>query len=130
MIPAQVYYLHQVYNFAILKYDPALLGDTIVKDIVISDQRIMQNDSVYLVCMSKSYQPMVRKTIVSNIRQFFISEPTPPSYRSMNVEGIEVTNMLILARKSYPKRRSNRKQIGRDSGTVSGIYKTQCKAAV
>jgi hypothetical protein len=44
--------------------------------------------------MSKSYQPMVRKTVVTNIRQFFVSEPIPPSYRSMNVEGIELENPI------------------------------------
>jgi hypothetical protein len=37
---------------------------------------------------------MVRKTVVTNIRQFFVSEPIPPSYRSMNVEGIELENPI------------------------------------
>lgn len=102
IIPATVTYLHQIYNFAILKYDPTLLADTVVKDAAISDVRVKQNDSgiailiypVFLVCMSKSYQPLVRKTVVTNIRQFFVSEPIPPSYRSMNIEGIELENPI------------------------------------
>jgi pro-apoptotic serine protease NMA111 len=45
IIPAQVLYLHQVYNFAIVQYDPKLLGDSVVKDAVISDVPVRQNDS-------------------------------------------------------------------------------------
>lgn len=45
IISAQVLYLHQVYNYAIVKYDPKLLGDTFVKDAVISDIPVKQNDS-------------------------------------------------------------------------------------
>lgn len=44
--------------------------------------------------MSKSYQPMVRKTVITNIRQFFVHEPIPPSYRATNVEGIELENPI------------------------------------
>ena len=92
IIPGKIVCLHQVYNIAFVKYDPSLLGTTVVKDAVLSPKPINQNDSVYLVCMSKSYQPIVRKTVVTNIRQFFVAEPIPPSYRSMNIEGIELEN--------------------------------------
>nr|KAJ3422407.1 serine protease [Polyrhizophydium stewartii] len=90
IIPARAIFIHQIFNFGIVKYDPSLLGDTFVKSIDISQKDLSQGDSVYLVCLSKSYQPLVRKTVVTNIRQFFVNEATPPSYRAFNVEGIEV----------------------------------------
>jgi hypothetical protein len=49
IIPAQVLYLHQVYNYAIVKYDPKLLGDTDVKDAIISNATVRQNDSGILI---------------------------------------------------------------------------------
>ncbi|KAL2914404.1 hypothetical protein HK105_205971 [Polyrhizophydium stewartii] len=102
IIPARAIFIHQIFNFGIVKYDPSLLGDTFVKSIDISQKDLSQGDSgipgivpvVYLVCLSKSYQPLVRKTVVTNIRQFFVNEATPPSYRAFNVEGIELENPL------------------------------------
>ncbi|KAJ3217487.1 serine protease [Dinochytrium kinnereticum] len=93
-VPARILYIHQIYNFAILEYDPALLGETPVAAADLSDRALLQGDPVYLVCLSKSYQPLVRKTIVTNVRQFYVSEPIPPSYRAMNVEGIELENPI------------------------------------
>ncbi|KAI8904353.1 hypothetical protein EDD86DRAFT_194776 [Gorgonomyces haynaldii] len=94
IIPGTVLYLHQTFNLCVVKYDPKLLGDTVVNDCILSKTRLKQNDETILVCMSKSYQPIVRKTVVTNIRQFYVAEPIPPTYRSMNVEGIELENPI------------------------------------
>ncbi|KAI8622830.1 hypothetical protein BC830DRAFT_1162701 [Chytriomyces sp. MP71] len=94
IIPGKILFIHQVYNFVLLKYDVELLGDTFVKSAVISTKNLSQGDSVHMVCLSKAYQALVRKTVVTNIRQFFVSEPMPPSFRAINVEGIELENPL------------------------------------
>ncbi|KAJ8325914.1 hypothetical protein O5D80_005558 [Batrachochytrium dendrobatidis] len=92
IIPGKIIYLHQIFNFGIVSYDTSLLGDTFVRSVTISPKELSQADSVHLVCLSKSYQPIVRKTVVTNIRQFFVNEGVPPTYRAMNVEGIELEN--------------------------------------
>ncbi|KAI8836500.1 hypothetical protein BJ741DRAFT_605727 [Chytriomyces cf. hyalinus JEL632] len=94
IIPGKILFIHQVYNFVLLKYDVELLGDTFVKSATISPKDLSQGDSVHMVCLSKAYQALVRKTVVTNIRQFFVSEPMPPCFRSINVEGIELENPL------------------------------------
>ncbi|KAJ3289473.1 serine protease [Borealophlyctis nickersoniae] len=94
IIPGQLVYLHQLYNFAVVRYDVSLLGETFVQSAPISDKPLNQGDSVYLVCLTKAYQPIVRRTVVTNVRQFFVNEPIPPSYRAMNVEGIELENPI------------------------------------
>jgi hypothetical protein len=86
--------MHQIFNFAILEYDPSLLGTTVVKTPIISEQKVAQGDETYLVCLTKTYEPLVRKTIVTNIRHFFVAEPLPPTYRPMNMEGIEIENPI------------------------------------
>ncbi|KAJ3103726.1 serine protease [Phlyctochytrium planicorne] len=93
-VPARILYIHQIYNFAIVEYNPELLGKTPVASATLSDRELLQGDSVYLICLTKSYQPLVRKTIVTNVRQFYVAEPIPPSYRAMNVEGIELENPI------------------------------------
>ncbi|KAI9096060.1 trypsin-like cysteine/serine peptidase domain-containing protein [Phlyctochytrium arcticum] len=92
IIPGKLVYLHQIYNFGVVQYDTSLLGETFVQEAVISDKTLNQGDSVYLVALTKSYQPVVRKTVVTNVRQFFVNEPIPPAYRAANVEGIELEN--------------------------------------
>lgn len=92
IIPGNLIYLHQLYNFAILQYDVALLGQTFVQEATLSNRPLNQGDSVYLVALTRAYQPIVRKTVVTNIRQFYVNEPIPPAYRAMNVEGIELEN--------------------------------------
>ncbi|KAJ3087228.1 Kinesin-like protein kif19, partial [Quaeritorhiza haematococci] len=94
IIPGKLVYLHQIYNFAVVTYDVRLLGETIVTSAPISSKPLNQGDSVYLVCLTKTYQPIVRKTIVTNIRQFYVNEPLPPAYRATNVEGIELENPI------------------------------------
>lgn len=91
-IAGEIIYIHQIYNYAILKYDPTLLGNTCVKEAVLNASELNQNEEIVLVCMTKSQQPIVRKTVVTNIRQFFVPEPSPPAYRATNVEGVELEN--------------------------------------
>ncbi|KAJ1340528.1 hypothetical protein BSLG_004622 [Batrachochytrium salamandrivorans] len=116
IIPGKVLYLHQVFNFGIVKYDVKLLGDTFVCEAKISPKELSQADSVHLVCLSKSYQPIVRKTIVTNIRQFFVNEGVPPTYRAMNVEGIELENPV-----------SQGGVLTTDDGQVQGFYAAYTK---
>jgi pro-apoptotic serine protease NMA111 len=47
-----------------------------------------------MVCLTKTYEPLVRKTIVTNIRPFFVGESIPPTYRPTNLEGIEIENPI------------------------------------
>ncbi|KAJ3389620.1 serine protease [Entophlyctis sp. JEL0112] len=45
IVPAKIIFIHQVYNFVILKYDVALLGETYVKSAVFSETELAQGDS-------------------------------------------------------------------------------------
>ncbi|KAJ3189095.1 serine protease [Gaertneriomyces sp. JEL0708] len=92
IVPGKLIYLHQTYNYAVLEYDTALLGETFVPEVTLSEKPLEMGDSVHLVALSKAYQPLIRKTIVTNVRQFYVSEPLPPAYRSTNIEGIELEN--------------------------------------
>ena len=92
IIPGELVYMHQIYNFAIIRYDTKLLGATPVTAAPISALRLHQGDTVTMVCLTKTFHPIIRKTAVTNVRQFHVSEPVPPTFRGMNVEGIELEN--------------------------------------
>ncbi|KAI8853479.1 hypothetical protein BC829DRAFT_424639 [Chytridium lagenaria] len=117
-VPARILYIHQLYNFAVVEYNPELLGNTPVASASLSDKELLQGDYVYLVCLTKSYQPLVRKTIVTNVRQFYVSEPIPPSYRAMNVEGIELENPI-----------SQGGVLTDDQGRIQALYAAHTKHA-
>eukprot|EP00842_Homolaphlyctis_polyrhiza_P002799 jgi/Hompol1/351/HPOL_002476-RA len=94
MMPGELLYLHPTFNFGIVKYDVSLLGETLVRSIDISPKELSQGDSVHMVCMNRSSQIMVRKTVVTNVRQIFVNEATVPAYRAMNTEAIELENPM------------------------------------
>ena len=104
IIPGWIVYIHQVYNIAVIRYDTLLLDETKVVTATLSEKDPELGDSIYQVCMSKSFEILGRCTLVSNIRQFHIAEPIVPSYRAINVEGCRFFfffNIFIIAKKTY-----------------------------
>jgi hypothetical protein len=86
-------YLHPIYNYAILTYDKALLGETLIKEIELSDKDLVQGDSVNSVGVH-NYLPAIKKTTVFSIEDVITSKCSPPRWRAMNVEGIKVADHL------------------------------------
>lgn len=95
MVPASIIYVHQIYSFVILKYEPKLLGMTHIEQLEICNEELKLNDSIYLVCQSQSRQPMVRKTYVANIANYSTGDlPYPPQYIPTNVESFALENPI------------------------------------
>ncbi|KAI9009221.1 trypsin-like cysteine/serine peptidase domain-containing protein [Hyaloraphidium curvatum] len=94
LVQGRVVFIHQLYNIAVLAYDTKVLGDTEVAEIEWSDKKLAQGDTVLQVCLTKSFHVVVRSTVVTNVRAFFITETLPPTFRATNQEGIELDNPL------------------------------------
>ncbi|ORX79953.1 trypsin-like serine protease [Basidiobolus meristosporus CBS 931.73] len=91
IIPGRLIYLHPFFNFAILKYDPELLGDTPVKSAeILYDHPLSQGDEVHMVAVSADHNPLVRRTYVTSIGNVSTRECSPPRWRAMNVECIKL----------------------------------------
>jgi pro-apoptotic serine protease NMA111 len=71
VVPAHVVFVHPVHNFAIVQYDPKLIGSTPIKSCTISDKKIAPSDPAWLVGLISSvgrsgHSDLVsRETIVS-----------------------------------------------------------------
>ncbi|PWA03736.1 hypothetical protein BB558_000096 [Smittium angustum] len=95
-IPARVILLHPVYNVSFLKYDPKLVGDTILKDLEYKkeyysgEKKLEPGDSVVLVAFGQDLYPIVRRTRVSTRRLTKIGCCNPPRWRTVNTEGIMI----------------------------------------
>eukprot|EP01137_Pigoraptor_chileana_P033156 Opistho-2@23647 len=93
-VPARPIFLHPVHNFAIVKYDPALVGDTPVQSAVFSETPLAQRDAVYLVGLTRNSQMVSRTSTVFKIEKMNVPPMSPPRFRATNVEVIHLDNTL------------------------------------
>ncbi|KAJ2701094.1 hypothetical protein H4218_001656 [Coemansia sp. IMI 209128] len=96
VLAGRVEFLHPVYNFAIVQYDPQLIGSTPVENIRFhpdyyeGSRRLAQGDDVYLVGVSADQSPVVRRTEVSSRSMVSTRECVPPRFRCTNIEGVKL----------------------------------------
>ncbi|KAJ2486640.1 hypothetical protein EV174_001013 [Coemansia sp. RSA 2320] len=93
-VPARVEFLHPVYNFAVVRYDPRAIGATPVEDVRFHPdfydgaRRLAPADPVVLVGVSADHSPVVRRTAVASRALVSTRECVPPRFRCTNVEGV------------------------------------------
>ncbi|KAM0032402.1 putative PDZ domain, peptidase S1C, peptidase S1, PA clan, PDZ superfamily [Helianthus debilis subsp. tardiflorus] len=94
-IPAEVVFLHPVHNYAIIAYDPSVIGpaaNAVVQAAqLLPEPSLRRGESVYLVGLSRSLQATSRKSVVTNPRAALkINSADSPRYRATNMEVIEL----------------------------------------
>ncbi|KAJ2609327.1 hypothetical protein H4S08_004100 [Coemansia sp. RSA 1365] len=98
VLVGKVDFLHPVYNFAVVKYDPRQIGGTQVEnarfhpDYLNGSQKLEQGDPVYIVAVSGDQSPVVRQTRVASRSMVSTNECLPPRFRCINVEGIKLND--------------------------------------
>ncbi|CAO3614758.1 unnamed protein product [Cunninghamella echinulata] len=94
IIPGKLVLLHPFYNYALITYDPTLIGDTPIKPLVFSDVELNQGDETYFIGINNDHAPMQKKVTVGSIANVGTRECSPPRWRAMNVEGIKIDESL------------------------------------
>ncbi|MFS7973508.1 putative PDZ domain, peptidase S1C, peptidase S1, PA clan, PDZ superfamily [Helianthus anomalus] len=94
-IPAEVVFLHPVHNYAIIAYDPSVIGPAANSVVpaaqLLPEPSLRRGESVYLVGLSRSLQATSRKSVVTNPRAALkINSADSPRYRATNMEVIEL----------------------------------------
>ncbi len=91
-IPAEVLFVHPLHNFAIVKYDPALIGDTEVEQIDFRQKELEAGDEVWLVALKNGQELLVEKTKISAIESLDFPLPKIPTFRESNLDVVSLHN--------------------------------------
>jgi len=87
-IPGEVVYLHPEHNLAVIRYDPALLGDTRVRSAQLREGELEEGDSVFLVGLSSAERVVSRETKVARREPIVLPPTHPPRFQESNLELI------------------------------------------
>lgn len=100
MVPAQVVFVHPVHNFAIVQYDPKLIGSTPIESCKIAGSPVQPSDPVWLVGLMSSvgrsgHSDLVsRETLVSGVKWIGLPMPNPPRYQEHNLEMVSLQDVV------------------------------------
>ena len=89
-VPAEVLYLHPEHNLAVIRYDPALLGETPLRSARLREEELELGERVYVVGLSSVNRIVSRETRLES-REAVVLPPTyPPRFQESNLELLSV----------------------------------------
>ncbi len=91
-VSAKVVFVHPLHNLAIIKYDPALLGDTNVNEIEFRKKDLAAGDDVWLVALKNGQELLVEETKIAAVESLDFSIPKNPTFRESNLDVVSLHN--------------------------------------
>jgi S1-C subfamily serine protease len=91
-LPGEVAYIHPAHNLALVRYDPAAIGDTPVRAAKFLPVDLATDDEVWLVGMTNQQQVISRQTRVSRVETPQLGLSSPPRFRETNIELIGLSD--------------------------------------
>jgi S1-C subfamily serine protease len=85
-VPGEVVYLHPEHNLAVVRYDPALLGDTPVQTAQLDASDLSPGDRVWLVGMTAGQRVVSRETKIARREALSLPSTFPPRFQESNIE--------------------------------------------
>lgn len=89
-IPATPIFLHPHHNYAVLRYDPALVGATQVRDADLHCGRLVPGDPVSVVALKHNQRVFCHATEIAAVEPIELPLPRPPRFRAINLERVAV----------------------------------------
>ena len=90
-VPAQVVYLHPRHNVALLRYDPAALGDVPVRSAeLLPGVDLDAGDNIWQVGLTSNMRVVTQATTISRVDAVSGFIPSPPSFRETNTEAYKL----------------------------------------
>jgi S1-C subfamily serine protease len=90
-VPAQIVFLHPHHNFGVLRYDPALLGETPVRSAELHAAPLAPGDPVGVVALKHNHRVFSHSTEVAAVEPVDLPLPRPPRFRAVNMERVAVS---------------------------------------
>ncbi|MBK9758231.1 MAG: trypsin-like peptidase domain-containing protein [Nannocystis sp.] len=93
-IPAEPVFLHPHHNYAIVRYDPALVGDTPVRSAELHPRPLTPGEPVRVVALKANHRVFCHNTEISAVEPVDLPLPRPPRFRAMNLERVTLATTI------------------------------------
>ena len=91
-VDAEVEYVHPLHNFAVVSYDPALIGDTPVRAAELNRKMPGPGDRLLAVGLKSDHQLAHQESVVSSVDPVMLPLSRTMRFRDSNVEVIDLVN--------------------------------------
>ena len=91
-VTAQVAAIHPVHNLAVLQYDPALLGDTPLREAAFAPGPPDTGEEIFLAGFRPDLEPVIRSYEAGELKLINLAPSNFGGFREANLEILEVEN--------------------------------------
>jgi S1-C subfamily serine protease len=91
-VPGKIEQLHPLHNFAIVSYDPQMIGDTPVTEAEFNSTPLLPGDSVLAVGIKGDHQLVHQQSTVSSVDPLLLPLSRTLRFRDSNIEGIDLVS--------------------------------------
>ena len=91
-VPGRVVYIHPLHNYAVVAYDPQLIGTTPVKSARLAPRELAPGEPVWVVGLGGDSQMHARATEVASIEPLVLPLSRTMRFRDSNLETVQLVN--------------------------------------
>jgi pro-apoptotic serine protease NMA111 len=91
-VPGRVVYIHPLHNYALVAYDPQLIGSTPVKAARLTPREVSAGEPIWVVGIGADSQMHARSTEVASIEPLELPLSRTMRFRDSNLETVQLVN--------------------------------------
>jgi S1-C subfamily serine protease len=91
-VPGRVVYVHPLHNYAVVAYDPRLIGKTPVRAAKLAPRELAPGESLWAVGLGADSQMRSRSTQIAGIESLELPLSRTMRFRDSNIETIQLVN--------------------------------------
>jgi S1-C subfamily serine protease len=91
-VPGRVVYIHPLHNFAMVAYDPKLIGTTPVRSAQLTPRELTAGEPVWVVGLGGDSQLHARSTVIAGVDPLELPLSRTMRFRDSNLETVQLVN--------------------------------------